>query len=324
MDNINPKNLHSQNLNFIKNSFQFIIGSALFFATMNGFSLSNFFIGLIGFVLSYHSVYSLNDLMDYYDDKKDDMRKHFKPLVNGKTKRTHMEAYSFLYLVIGLPLCFFVSTLFGFLVVISLLLNFLHSSPFIRLKKTRFVLPNLFFIEFIKFSLGWFALSSYVNNFPFLFVAFLSTVYVLIYTYYKQNAVNFFKSKSIVVLSIISFSLYIASIFSYPFKLALILIFPLGFILLITRKYDYHLLRVRIGTNLLNFISVCFVLSLLILSIPSVAEINNNICCKIDSIKENITEKIPENVKSEIASLDKSIKENIEKIDNIENFVKVG
>lgn len=323
MNKLDPKKLHSQNLNFIKNSFQFVIGSALFFALMKGFSLFNFLIGLAGFLIAYNAVYQFNDLVDYEEDKKDEMRKYCKPLVTGELKKGQIKAYGILCLLIGLPICFFVSVLFGFLVVIALFLNFLHSSPFIRLKKSKLVLLNLFFVEFIKFSLGWFAISTIIDNFPYIFIALLSTFYLITYVYYKQNVVDFFKNKKIIALGITSFILYIASIFVYPFKLALIVVFPLFLTFSIFRKYKYNLLRVKIGTNILGFIIIFFVASLLLLSVPSVAEINNNISSKIDNIKKNITEKIPQNVKSDIASLDKSIKENIEKIDNIENIINI-
>ena len=312
-----PKKLHSQNLNFIKNSFQFVIGSALFFALMKGFSLFNFLIGLAGFLIAYNAVYQFNDLVDYEEDKKDEMRKYCKPLVTGELKKGQIKAYGILCLLIGLPICFFVSVLFGFLVVIALFLNFLHSSPFIRLKKSKLVLLNLFFVEFIKFSLGWFAISPIIDNFPYIFIALSSTLYLITYIYYKQNVVDFFKNKKIIALGITSFILYIASIFVYPFKLALIVVFPLFLTFSIFRKYKYNLLRVKIGTNILGFIIIFFVASLLLLSIPSVAKLNNEISNKIDVIKNNISENVPADIKYGMTSLEKTLKENINGIELI-------
>lgn len=317
MNKLDPKKLHSQNLNFIKNSFQFVVGSALFFAVVGGFSLFNFLIGLIGFLIAYNVVYQFNDLVDYEEDKKDKMRRYYKPLVTGELNKKQMKAYGIVCLIIGLPMCFFVSILFGSLVVIALFLNFLHSSPFIRLKKSRLVLPNLFFIESIKFSLGWFALTSSIGNFPYLFIALSSTMYLLSYIYYKQNVVNFFRNKKIIILGVTSFILYVVSIFVYPFKLALIAVLPLFFAFSIFRKYKYNLLRVKIGTNILGLIIIFFVVSLVFLSIPSVAKINNEISSKIDVIKNNISENIPVDIKYGMTSLEKTLKENINVIEKI-------
>ncbi len=317
MNKLDPKKMHSQNLNFLKNSFQFVIGSALFFALMKGFSLFNFLIGLAGFLIAYNAVYQFNDLVDYEEDKKDEMRKYCKPLVTGQLKKGQIKAYGILCLLIGLPICFFVSTLFGFLVVIALFLNLLHSSPFIRLKKSKLVLLNLFFVEFIKFSLGWFAISPIIDNFPYIFIALSSTLYLLAYVYYKQNVVDFFKNKKIIALGITSLILYIASIFVYPFKLALIVVLPLFLTFSIFRKYKYNLLRVKIGTNILGFIIIFFVASLLLLSIPSVAKLNNEISNKIDVIKNNISENVPADIKYGMTSLEKTLKENINGIELI-------
>jgi 4-hydroxybenzoate polyprenyltransferase len=294
-----------------------VIGSALFFALMKGFSLFNFLIGLAGFLIAYNAVYQFNDLVDYEEDKKDEMRKYCKPLVTGELKKGQIKAYGILCLLIGLPICFFVSVLFGFLVVIALFLNFLHSSPFIRLKKSKLVLLNLFFVEFIKFSLGWFAISTIIDNFPYIFIALLSTFYLITYVYYKQNVVDFFKNKKIIALGITSLILYIASIFVYPFKLALIVVFPLFLTFSIFRKYKYNLLRVKIGTNILGFIIIFFVASLLLLSVPSVAKINNEISSKIEVIKNNISENVPVDIKYGMTSLEKTLKENINGIEKI-------
>jgi 4-hydroxybenzoate polyprenyltransferase len=317
MNKLDPKKMHSQNLNFLKNSFQFVIGSALFFAIMKGFSLFNFLIGLIGFVIAYNAVYQFNDLVDYEEDKNDGMRKYYKPLVTGKLNKRQMKIYGLLCLIIGLPMCFFVSMMFGSFVVIILFLNFLHSSPFIRLKKSSLVLPNLFFIEFIKFSLGWFALSSSMANFPYLFISLSSIVYLMAYIYYKQNVSGFFRNKKIVTLGIVSSALYIASVFVYPFKLALIAVLPMFLVFSVFRKYKYNLLRIKIGTNILGLIIIFFVFSLLFLSVPSVAKLNNEISNKIDVIKENISENVPVDIKYRMASLEKTIKENINDIERI-------
>ena len=302
MISMKPSELIWKTFNPIKNGFQYLIGSVLYFLTFNSFYIPKFFLGLIGFVIAYHSVYQFNDLMDYEEDRKDILRKHYKPLVTGKTKRISLEAYTFLFLIIGLPLCFFVSTLFGALVVIILFLNFLHSSPFIRLKKSKFLIPNLFFIEFIKYSLGWFALTSSIINFPFFLITSLSFVYAIGYLYCKQNITNFLKNKKIKIMLILAFASYVISIFFYSFKLVMLLPVPITLFYLALRRFS-KLEKIKIGINITLMLGVFFLISVLILFIPSVAELNNKICSEIDIVKENITEMIPEGIRCNLENI---------------------
>ncbi|MEM5778767.1 MAG: UbiA family prenyltransferase, partial [Candidatus Aenigmatarchaeota archaeon] len=185
--------------NPIKNSFQYTIGAILYFLTFNNFYLTKFILGLIGFVIAYQAVYQYNDLMDYEEDLKDEIRKN-KPLPRGEFSRKEVETFVYLFLIIGLSICFVVSPYFGLLVFITLFLNFLHSSPFIKLKKTKLVLPNLFFLEFLKFSLGWFIFSFSLSEFPYILIAFLSLIYLTGYIYWKQNVNCFFNKKIISII----------------------------------------------------------------------------------------------------------------------------
>ncbi|NIO44513.1 MAG: hypothetical protein GTN36_03090 [Candidatus Aenigmarchaeota archaeon] len=302
-----PDNLICRLFNPIKNSLQYSIGSILYFLTFNTFHITKFLLGLIGFVIAYQSVYQYNDLMDYKEDKKDRFRKMFKPLVKGKFRREQVETFVYIYSIIGLSICFFVNVYFGLLVFLTLFLNFLHSSPFIRLKKTKFLLPNIFLLEFLKFSLGWFIFSISLSSFPYVFIAFLSLVYLAGYIYWKQNINNFFKSRKIITLTIISTILYVTSIFVYPFKLVLIIPLPMVLSYVFFRKVMNPLKKYKIGISLIYFMTICFVISILLLSVPSVAEINNDISSRIDVIKENITEIIPKDIKTDLENIQEKI-----------------
>ena len=307
MDIFNTRKINIDKINLIKNALQYIGGSALYFFIFNEFSVLKFFLGLIGFLIAYHSVYRFNDIMDYKEDRKDNMRKQYKPLVTGKIKINNVVSQMFLFLIIGLPLCFFVSNLFGFLVLVTLFLNFLHSSNLIRLKKSRYLLiPNLFFIESIKYSLGWFSLTFSLERFPYFFMFFLSSSYVVAYFYYKQNVSNFFGNLKIKILSIISIVFYIVSLFIYPFKIAIILPFPLLFIYLIFKNRS-SLEKFKMYVNIAFVGGTIFIILMLILPFPSIAELNNEISTKIDFVKDNITEMMPDYLKTNIEEIQEKI-----------------
>lgn len=302
------------NMNLIRNSIQYSIGSILYFLTFGTSSIFLFFAGLIGFLIAYNSVYKYNDLMDCKEDKKSKVKKSFKPLACGKVNREHVESYSFLLMLVGLSICFLVNLYFGVIISFLLFLNFLHSSPFTRVKKTKLLLPNLFFIEFIKYSLGWLIMSFSLFNFPFLLIALLSLIYLIGYLYYKQDVKSFFNFK-IEVLCAFSIIFYILSVFFYPFKLALLIPLPLLSCFIAFKRLNNTFVKYRIVESMVYIIGVCFVISMLLLNVPVVAELNNDLNNRIDAIKENITEILPADIRYNI----ENIGEKVNNID-IDNF----
>ena len=318
MSLLNSKNVNINTLNLVKNSIQYLLGTILYFMTFGKLSL-NFVLGLIGFLTAYHSVYQFNDLMDYEEDKKNDFKLKIKLLPRGDIKREKVESYSFLFSLVGLAISFLVNNFFGILVALSLFLNFLHSSSFIRLKKSKyFLLPNIFIIEFIKSSLGWFALTSSISEFPFILISLFSLVYLTGYVYWKQDINNFWKNTKIKFLIGLSTLFYIVSFLIYPFRLALLIPIFLGSMLSIIRKYRSTLLiKLKVSYTIIFAISFCFLLSLVLLTTPSIAELNNSLNTKVELIKENVTKFLPEELRYELYSLNETISKNIEKIDKI-------
>jgi 4-hydroxybenzoate polyprenyltransferase len=319
---LNSKRININVLNLVKNSIQYLVGTVLYFIIFNKLSL-DFILGLAGFLIAYHSVYQFNDLMDYKEDIKNKFKLKIKLLPRGDVKREYVESYTFLFAVVGLVISFLVNNFFGLLVATCLFLNFLHSSSFIRLKNSKLLLPNLFFIEFIKYSLGWFALTGSISEFPFFLITFLSLVYLMGYIFWKQNISNFLTNNKIKILLGISATFYLISFFIYSFKLALILPIACGFVFLLFKKNKSSIIRLKIGYTLVFVISFCFLLSLILITTPSVAEINNKIINNVDNIKKNISEVIPQNVKNEIDSINKTIKDNINKINDFKESISL-
>jgi len=309
-------------ISIIRNAMQYSLGAGLYFTLNSSFSLLTFIIGLVGFLIAYQSVYFFNDIMDYESDKKDEVKSKTKLLTKGKMTINTAISMAFILATVGLLISFSLGEFFGVMVFLCLFLNFLHSSNMLRLKTTKLLLPNLFVIEFIKYSLGWFVFSSNINNFPFLLIAMASVAYITSYVYYKNNARNFFKDRKINILTVISISLYLMSIFVYPFKLPLILLLMLSISMLSLRKINNYSIKIN-ASNLIFFLIIAsFILSIISLAVPSVAQINKNISVSIDSIKANISNDMPENLKIGIKLINKTISESISEGHNFSSLLR--
>jgi hypothetical protein len=170
-------------MNAPKNIIQYMFGLLLFFIVSGGFNTAAAILGLVGFLAVYTSVYLYNDIVDSEDDLG---KKGWKFVASGELSMGSARTIGAVCLAAGLMISFFVGHLFVLAVVILVLLNFLHSSPYTRLKK-RFgiAIPNMVAIEYIKFSLGWIAMGTGTARFPFWVFLLMSAVYVLGYRSYK-------------------------------------------------------------------------------------------------------------------------------------------
>jgi len=73
----------------------------------------------------------------------------------------------------------------------------------------------------------------------------------------------------------------------------------------------------KLGANISGFMIVFFIISLLLLSIPSIAYLNDKLNENVDKIKENITGILPKNIKNDmlrIENIDVDISEITENI----------
>ncbi|MBU5575185.1 MAG: UbiA family prenyltransferase [Candidatus Aenigmarchaeota archaeon] len=284
-------------INLFKNIITFFILPAHYFLIYGNISnLFSLFLGLFGFLLAYHSIYYLNDLMDYEEDKNDEIKNKIKPLINKRITKETAISLMFIYSIIGLSISFYVNTLFGFAVFLSLFFNFLHSSNFTRLKKTKLCKLNFFFLQSSKVSASWFILSNSLLNFPFFLVFLYSSVYLFFYIFYKniKNLDNYKIYYKIKLLGIPVILFFILSLFVYPYKLLLISIgcfsiTIITFYIYKSKKFS-ELLTIKIG-NYLFFISafIIFLFSVLLCSSQSVALIDNELNKTFEPISKNIT-----------------------------------
>jgi 4-hydroxybenzoate polyprenyltransferase len=172
---------------FPRNILQYTLGALLFYLVNNHFSLSLFFLGLAAFLLSYNFVYTLNDLLDYEQDLKNPLKRKFKlhikaPLVSGYISKGEWLSFSLGVFLIGLVLASFVNHFFLVLILVLIGLNVLHSAPKLEVRKRTWVLvPNMTLMQFLKWSIGWFAQGAEISSLPIFFLLTVSSVYVLSY-----------------------------------------------------------------------------------------------------------------------------------------------
>ncbi|HLE07774.1 MAG TPA: UbiA family prenyltransferase [archaeon] len=224
---------NNHNFHFIKNILQFFVGITLLLLTGADMDLMKVVLATIGFVVAYQSVYSLNDISDLSEDRSDKIKRMIKPLARGERSIEDQVGRMFLYLVIGLSFSFYVNIFFGFIMVLLLFFNFLHSYRPLGLKKTPLSLVNIIFIEAIKFSAGWLAVGGDFFKIPYFVIFAISGAYTLSYVVYKNNIElsSMLKKRSLLISAMVLIS-YLASLFLYKnlrltlFGVVIILLFP--------------------------------------------------------------------------------------------------
>jgi len=285
-------------INILKNFLQYTIGAILFFIFYNQISFVKFFFGLLSFILSYSFVYGLNDIIDYDNDKKDKkirMKKRYgfkSPLMLNITSKEELFCFSSFVLILGILLSFFVNFIYSLLIFVLIFLNIIHSNPFINVKKFQLILiPNLFLIEFIKFSMGWFTQSSQFNLFPSWLITVFSGIYVFVYVAIRShsnfNKNSFNKKISIMILAIFLSIAYLFSYFLYDIILPLFITTIILLILIIScvnlsKKFEFKK-KILVGF-LMTYVSIFIVVvsMLLIKFNPFLWRVNQE-------ISENIT-----------------------------------
>ncbi|MHA1963932.1 MAG: UbiA family prenyltransferase [Candidatus Thorarchaeota archaeon] len=155
-------------------------------------------IGLLAFLVSYSSIYVLNDLFDVEDDKKDQKKVLRKPIAQGVVNKNEAVKVFILLLALGLLLSIFLNLLF-FCVVCSLVfINMIYSIPLTRitnqsleemsprsLKHTILGPPLVLLMQLLKIFLPW-TISTEVMRFPVLFAVGFSFIYVILFKGYKE------------------------------------------------------------------------------------------------------------------------------------------
>ncbi|MFH1445508.1 MAG: UbiA family prenyltransferase [Nanoarchaeota archaeon] len=279
-----------------KNIVQFFVGFILFAMIFNQADFALMLMGLAGFVLSYSSIYLLNDIKDVEEDKQDPMKIQWKMIANG-TLSARKAIYLYILLIVsGLFVSLMVSVWFAVIMVLLIIINLIYSM--FKLKKWM-PIASIFLLamQFLKFSSGWFVMTSSLSLFPFWLVMTLALAYTAIFVGYKAK----FKreqmkkqKKLFVVLALLLLASFVLSIIVHSFPLSMLMLLGLCIVWIIFSRIVKikHYTR---KTMLLFYISILpmIVLSFLVLAIPITAEINENINNLIDGYKDSISEAVP-------------------------------
>jgi hypothetical protein len=217
---------NSVTVNVPKNTAQFLLGAVLFITAYGAINLWALVVALIGFIVAYSSVYIYNDITDAAEDRKDPSKMPWKPVANGSLSVRSAKNIHATLLIVGLAITALSGWVLFSLVAVLLVLNFLHSSPAVRLKaRKKATVLNIGAMALIKFSCGWFAVAPNANGMPALFILMMAVVYALGYVAYKSGTLNGGKcGKMDIVLGGAVAVLFAVSLFSYNFPLSMLLL----------------------------------------------------------------------------------------------------
>jgi 4-hydroxybenzoate polyprenyltransferase len=259
--------------------------------------------------------------MDFKEDRKDKEKAKWKFVAGGILTPRTANTLAIIFLISGLSVSFFVNKWFFLIMVTLIFLNFLHSLPLTKFKKNlNKTSINITVIEFLKYSCGWFALTSNLYLLPFWLILTFSIVYTTSYIIYKFK----FKGKIIrknkrvfFILGMLGGISYFISLIEYGFPLSMLLLFIIPFTTLIVfkqTKFNMHKINNMfvIEYLLLPLVIICF----LMLNIPIIAEANEQIADNIDSYTEKISEEIPDSIVNPL----KNISEKFEKYKSLDDI----
>jgi len=315
-----------------KNVAQFLLGAVLFWVVYGSLNIWAA-VALVAFLMAYSSVYFFNDITDCEDDRCDEEKKEWKLVASGKLSKREAGAAGALLLAGGISLSALVNGWFLVIMLALIFLNFLHSSPYIRLKKRMSAAAaNITAIEFLKYSCGWFALTSDLTNFPFWLILCFSLIYSAVYLAYKfrfRGMVIKGNKHILVPLGAAATFSYMASLALYDFAL------PMLFLLAVSLL----LAKFSIGKRLkfMNWLWVEFAIlpiilvAFLMLAVPPIAQANGNISVTIDTYRDSVYHSLPEGVAENVkgfgepryASLDE-LQKAINSTVNISMFSAIG
>ena len=155
-------------------------------------------LGLLAFLVSYSSIYVLNDLYDIKDDKRDEKKVLRKPLAQGVVDRKDAVTIFVSFLFLGLLLSILLNLLFFCVIISLILINIMYSVPLTNIRKqsledarskslkhTTLGLPLVFLMQLLKIFLPW-TISTGLMQFPVLFAIGFSFLYVILFKGYKE------------------------------------------------------------------------------------------------------------------------------------------
>lgn len=188
------------------NAAYYFLGVTLAFILTDSFSLVTL-IGLTSFILTYSSLYVLNDIMDKEYDKKHIINwKKEKPIPSGIISIKTAVFIDLTLIMTGLVLAFFVNKTFLLLIIV---LNALSISYSLFKLKNHYVswLVILLSLQLIKIFLGWASISNDITKLPLLLIISISLFYTYAISIYKEKVFGsrIFKlvSKTLLIIGLI-------------------------------------------------------------------------------------------------------------------------
>jgi 4-hydroxybenzoate polyprenyltransferase len=308
-----------------KNTIQFMFGVLLFWLIIGTFQIFVALLGLIAFTVAYSSVYMYNDIVDQKIDKKDREKLKWKLIASGDLSVKKAKYLSVALAFTGLSLSFLVNKWFFLVITALLLLNFLHTSPRTRFKRSVTKTSiNMTIIEFLKYSTGWFALTSNISFFPLLLVFSVSLIYTTGYMLYKfRFKGNTIRSKKKVfwIFGILSSVSYVVSIFLYVFPFSLIFLITIA---VTTFVFFRHIKFLSYRTKNMMFVGYLllsvFIFSFLMLFNPVFAEINYKMADEIQLQTGKISNQLPGPLMNSIEDISNELKK-YESLEDIETLI---
>ena len=184
--------------NIPKNIGLYSVGVMLLFLFRFTFDPFQILIGLIAFLVSYSSIYVLNDLFDVEEDEKDERKVLRKPIALGVVHKNEAALITISFLTLGLLLSILFNLLFFCIVSLLVLINLIYSIqlasirnqslsdvPPKSLKHTTLGLPLVLLMQILKIFLPW-TISNQVMQFPVLFTIGFSFIYAILFKGYKE------------------------------------------------------------------------------------------------------------------------------------------
>jgi 4-hydroxybenzoate polyprenyltransferase len=306
-----------------KNVIQFLLGIILYWLIIGMPNTYTTLFALASFIITYSSVYLFNDIFDHKEDVSDKEKLKWKLIASGRLNKNTAWAITAMFIICGLSMSILVGRWFFLMMVALLSLNFLHSSPRTRLKKRIYATSvNMTVIEFLKYSCGWFALTTNIAKFPFWLMLAFSLVYTASYIIYKfkfKGHIIRSNRKLFIGFGVVGVVSYIISFILYGFPLSMILLvaIPIG-ILLLLKYMDVKVHRISNMLVIEYLLLPVVILSFVMLTIPFIDHTNDMIARNIINYTETIKERMPPDI---IRPL-KNISDKLEEYETLEDIEK--
>ncbi|MBU0898441.1 MAG: UbiA family prenyltransferase [Nanoarchaeota archaeon] len=300
---------NSISMSLPKNIVQFLVGVILFTMIFGYLNIGLTLLGLVGFVLSYSSIYLLNDIKDAEEDRKDEMKLKWKMIANGTLSIKKAIVLYFVLIISGLSISFLVNSWFALMMITLIAVNIFYSV--LKVKRCMPIASVfLLVMQFLKFSTGWFVLTTSLTLFPFWLVMTLALAYTAIFVGYKLKFKKELMKKQkwlFVVLGIVLLTSFGFSIVLHDFPLIVLLLFALSISWIVISKRS-GLKHYTHKTMLLFYVSILpmIVISFLILTIPVAAEINSDLNATFHEYKIGIEDNLPSQIIDPIKEIEKT------------------